>query len=341
MKKIKNKYLYQHLSFFFLLLVVVFSCFSWGCSTKAKLTPVVDKEYYPMALSLINQAQHSIHIIMLVMSSGYGVDDLKKALVEARKRGVEVEVLLNDDVRANRDTLTHLLREGIGARLDDEAKFTHNKLLIVDEKKVLVGATNWTTSSLFYNKEANILIESKLIGEYFENYFAALCQNSYKDPEIPLLSTPRVLPLVNREYSLYLAQLLKNGKKSIHIVMYEMYSPEIPKLLENLVDAQKKGLEVKVLLEKRWGDASRGLNYNNRLTAQYLTKHGIEVRFDSEDIITHAKLVIVDDTSVIGSSNWWEDIDTCNNSSVGIKDPEITAYFENYFQSLWKQGSPF
>lgn len=332
--------------FLFLLLVLLLSCLACTPGVKEEIIPVVNRDYFPTALEAINGAKGSIHIILLVMSSGYGVDELKDALVGARKREVEVKVLLEDGIKANQPTLSYLRSMDIDARPDDGARLTHNKMLIIDREKVLLGATNWSTSSLNYNNETNVLIQSPVIADYFENYFQALWENSYREPEIEKVSTSRITPIVNREHFPYLDDLLKKAKGKIHIMMYDMrYYPQYPegeaaRLLKDLIAAKQRGVEVKVLLEK--SDYHKRLNRTNTQTAQYLKENGIEVRFDPEDTITHSKLVIIDDTTLIGSCNWSQgQLERSHNSSVIINDPRAARSYEDYFNNLWRQGSPF
>ncbi len=332
--------------FLLLLLIVLLSCLACTQRVKEEITPVVNRDYFPTALEAFNGAKGSIHVILLVMSSGYGVDELKDALVGARKRGVEVKVLLEDGIKANQATIAYLRSMGIETKPDDGARLTHNKILIIDGEKVLLGATNWSTSSLNYNNETNVLIQSPVIADYFENYFQALWENSYQEPEINKVSTPRITPIVNREHFPYLDDLLKKAKKRIHIMMYDMrYYPQYPggeatRLLNDLIAAKQRGVEVKVLLEK--SDYHKRLNRTNTQTASYLKENGIEVKFDPEETITHSKLIIVDDVAVVGSCNWSHgQLERSHNSSVLINDPQVTGSYEEYFDNLWKQGSPF
>ncbi len=49
----------------------------------------------------------------------------------------------------------------------------HNKLIVVDEEKVLLGSQNWSTTGLMSNREASLLVEHAGIAGYFAEIFDA------------------------------------------------------------------------------------------------------------------------------------------------------------------------
>lgn len=49
----------------------------------------------------------------------------------------------------------------------------HNKLILVDDEKVLLGSQNWSTTGLTTNREAGLLVEHAGIAGYFARIFDA------------------------------------------------------------------------------------------------------------------------------------------------------------------------
>ena len=43
--------------------------------------------------------------------------------------------------------------------------------MVVDDKEVFVGSSNWGFSAFERNNEANVLIKNKEAVEYYQNYF--------------------------------------------------------------------------------------------------------------------------------------------------------------------------
>lgn len=94
-------------------------------------------------------------------------------LVRARKRGVDVTVVLEqDDGRKggvtgdNRDTAALLLQGGVKVIFDRADVVTHTKTAVIDGRYVYLGSHNLTQSALKHNNELSVVIESpELAGE--------------------------------------------------------------------------------------------------------------------------------------------------------------------------------
>ena len=73
----------------------------------------------------------------------------------------------------------------------------------------------------------------------------------------------------------------------------------------------------------------------NRRTAEFLSEKGVEIIFDDPEQITHAKLLIIDDSIIIGSVNWgYTPFFKYNNSTIIVDRREITEAFSGYFTDL-------
>ena len=114
-----------------------------------------------MYLIAINAARHTI-----ALSSSYFVPDelAIKALVAAKKRGVDVRIITpgpdidSDVVRAaSRERWGDLLKAGIKIA-EYQPTMYHVKALIVDAMMVSVGSTNFDNRSFSINDEANLNI---------------------------------------------------------------------------------------------------------------------------------------------------------------------------------------
>ncbi|RLG92430.1 MAG: hypothetical protein DRO36_01440 [Candidatus Hecatellales archaeon] len=149
--------------------------------TTVRIELLEDKEYYPEACRLISHANKSIQIIMYVVKYDSKhekdpVNVLLKGLVEAKKRGVEVKVLVDDvTLKSYPQTIKFLSENKIPVRLDPSRWVTtHTKMVIVDGKYLLVGSHNWTESALTRNHEVTVKIYSeKFAGEALK-YFDSL-----------------------------------------------------------------------------------------------------------------------------------------------------------------------
>ena len=143
---------------------------------------VLNDQYFQVAKKMIQEAKHSIQVMMFEM--GYYDRNpntpsnlLIRELINAKKRGVKVEVLLevregeDRTTKRNRHTGKVLSEGGVEVIYDSLFKTTHAKYLVVDGKLTLLGSTNWTYYALTSNNEASVLIQSKEVAKAFVDYF--------------------------------------------------------------------------------------------------------------------------------------------------------------------------
>ena len=149
-----------------------------------------------------------------------------------------------------------------------------------------------------------------------------------------------VQPIPNRLYYPAVHELLKQAKKSIHVVMFEMfYYRKYPESLENqlvhdLIDAHKRGVNVEVILEQ--GTFGKITRRNKREGGFMLSQAGLKVYFDSRSKTTHNKLIIVDERyTVIGSTNWsYYALEKNNEASVLIDSIPLAKFFLEEFNRI-------
>ena len=143
---------------------------------------VTDVQYFEVAKKLIHEAKYSIQVMMFEM--GYydqypntPSNLLIKELMNATKRGVKVEVILevkegeDRTTKRNRHTGKVLSEGGVEVIYDPLSKTTHAKLMVVDGQLSLLGSTNWTYYALTSNNEASVLIRSKELARAIIDYF--------------------------------------------------------------------------------------------------------------------------------------------------------------------------
>ena len=160
-------------------------------SNNTKIMVINDRDYYPVATHLINDAKKSIHMVMYEIrwygnpdSDYHEVSKLGVSLVNAKERGCDVKIILddgngygfsnNDLVEAAKNWKNYFESKGITVKFDWSNETTHDKLIIIDDDIVIVGSTNWSTSALDYNHEANAVIEDKKVAGEYEKYFEEL-----------------------------------------------------------------------------------------------------------------------------------------------------------------------
>uniref|UniRef100_A9AAK4 Phospholipase D/Transphosphatidylase n=1 Tax=Methanococcus maripaludis (strain C6 / ATCC BAA-1332) TaxID=444158 RepID=A9AAK4_METM6 len=139
----------------------------------------------------------------------------------------------------------------------------------------------------------------------------------------------RIEVLNDEKYYYYVLNRIKYAKKEIDVIMFSIYlNPKISELIDELVNARKRGVMVRVILEEEVG--------SNILAQSKLSSQHILVKFhDSKK--THNKLIIVDDTVIVGSHNWTDKALFENNESgIAISNENVLKEEKEYFESLWR-----
>lgn len=106
---------------------------------------------------LIGEAKSSIRMASYSLTS----NPIGKALVEARHRGVDVQLVIDKDHNGRRESrnsvASYLAANGIPVRVDYTVAIQHQKTIVVDGISVLNGSANFSAAAEKSNRE-NITI---------------------------------------------------------------------------------------------------------------------------------------------------------------------------------------
>lgn len=106
--------------------------------------------------NLIRSAQKTIQIAMFTWTRR----DLAQEVIEAHKRGVKVQVIL--DHHAGRGTgskvVDMLQNENISVRLSSGGPLLHHKFMLIDGSTLVNGSANWTLSAFTQNDDCFIVM---------------------------------------------------------------------------------------------------------------------------------------------------------------------------------------
>ncbi|MEW6097289.1 MAG: phospholipase D-like domain-containing protein [bacterium] len=183
MKKILTSTPQTKKTLFILLTISLFFITTVIFASVTNVKPIHNKDYFQKVHSLLLQAKKSIYMIMFEIRYYHKYPNspanrLVRDLMQAAKRGVDVEVILEQakefnekNSKANKEVGVMLTSAGIKVYLDSPYQTTHNKLILVDGIYTVVGSTNWTYHGLKKNNESSVLIESKEITNTFTKYF--------------------------------------------------------------------------------------------------------------------------------------------------------------------------
>lgn len=129
----------------------------------AMATPSVSVGFSPegtalqLVLKTISDAQQSIRL----MGYSFTSPEVVKGLIAAKRRGVDVKVVLDDRGNHGKSSvaaISLLVNAGISVRLDSDYKIQHDKVIVTDGRNVETGSFNFTRSADRYNSENALLL---------------------------------------------------------------------------------------------------------------------------------------------------------------------------------------
>ncbi|HCM9429377.1 phospholipase D family protein [Klebsiella aerogenes] len=146
-------------------------------SLKLNASPVVDVGFSPegTAQQLVIQTLKSAGNNIRLMGYTFTSPEIVRELVRAKRRGIDVRVVLDDEGnrgRGSQAAINTLLNAGIPLRTVSTFRIMHDKAIIVDNKTVSTGSFNYTRSAARYNSENVIVIRDfpSLAQKYLEHW---------------------------------------------------------------------------------------------------------------------------------------------------------------------------
>lgn len=116
----------------------------------------------------LSEARTSVYVQAYSFTSA----PIAKALLDAHKRGVHVDVILDKSNRTARySSADFLANQGVPTFIDAQHGIAHNKVMVIDEETVITGSFNFTRAAQEKNAENLIVIKDKaLAARYNENW---------------------------------------------------------------------------------------------------------------------------------------------------------------------------
>ena len=105
---------------------------------------------------------------ILVQAYSFTSKEIAKALVDAHKRGVRTEILLDKSNRKGKysaaDFTAHM---GVTTYIDPAHAIAHNKIMVIDKETVITGSFNFTTAAENKNAENVIILKNKDLAKIY------------------------------------------------------------------------------------------------------------------------------------------------------------------------------
>jgi phosphatidylserine/phosphatidylglycerophosphate/cardiolipin synthase-like enzyme len=149
----------------------------FGCSAVL----LTNKNYFPALIKSIDNAQDEIFMSIFSfktdMHKNSYPDRVLLHLSRAVQRGVKVKVILENSGgrdqkidEQNHRTKKNLEEKGVKVYLDSPQRTTHTKLIVIDQRLIILGSHNLTSSALKYNNEISVSLEDPALAKIARDY---------------------------------------------------------------------------------------------------------------------------------------------------------------------------
>lgn len=159
-----------------LLIFLILSLVACGNSpslTKAE-PPQIEVRFSPhggcteMIVRVIKSSQRRLYIQAYSFTSA----PIGEAIVEAKHRGVDVQIILDHSNRGDKHSLIPLMMENdIDVKIDAAHNIAHSKIMLIDDKDILSGSFNFSKAAENSNSENCLhIIDRKTMIAYEDNW---------------------------------------------------------------------------------------------------------------------------------------------------------------------------
>ncbi len=126
---------------------------------------------YKGILPILTQAKREIFVSIFYLTN----NEIINALIEAKKRGVDVKIIY-DAVAANsmKEKVRWLRVSGVSLKVENWGGKDHEKNMVIDGKYFITGSANFSNSGMKKNDENVLIFKSSAIAGFYQKHFLDL-----------------------------------------------------------------------------------------------------------------------------------------------------------------------
>jgi len=136
---------------------------------------IIGREYPEVITKLVKEAKQSIKILIYdwrwyPAECGATIQKFNNEILFASRRGVSVFALVNSNFICNVFADTKIKIKKINSK-----KTMHIKMIIIDDKYLLIGSHNLTKNAFAINHEISVLLDDEISVKRCNDFFANIC----------------------------------------------------------------------------------------------------------------------------------------------------------------------
>ncbi len=237
---------------------------------------------------------------------------------------------------AARRTSEHCERlEKIEVCYDDRPGLMHDKFAVLDDREVWTGSANWSYNGLHKNDNDLLVLTGEPAARLYHAAFEALWRRKPRPP------APATLELDDGAISVYftpgfgeaaLARIVRELDGAEREVWVAAFVLTHPRILAALNAAARRGVAVRVLLERRNLPDSREEDLDPR----------VELRQDANPAALHFKTIVIDERTVVtGSFNFTRSAAVRNDENLLVlTHPQLARRYKEKVWERWRRARP-
>ncbi|ADR36110.1 phospholipase D/Transphosphatidylase [Oceanithermus profundus DSM 14977] len=225
---------------------------------------------------------------------------------------------------------------GVDLCYDDRPGLMHDKFAVLDAREVWTGSTNWSYNGLHKNDNDLLVLTGEPAARLYHAAFAALWRRKPRPPAPATLELDgggRLSVFFSPGYGeAALERIVRELDAAEREVWVAAFVLTHPRVLEALNAAARRGVEVRVLLERRNLPDSREEALGPR----------VEVREDANPAAMHLKTIVIDERTVVtGSFNFTRSAVSRNDENLLVlTHPQLARRYKEKVWQAWRRAGP-
>ena len=270
----------------------------------------------------------------------FDLQSVADALIRAHDRGVNVQIVYDDEHTEQDPQMAMLARAGIKTIPDERSAFMHNKFLVVDGACVWTGSFNLTVNAAYKNNENAVYLCDQEIVQNYQTEFSEMFAGQF-GPTSPE-NTPHLLfDIDGARVQNYFApednvmdkviSTVADAKTSVRFLAFSFTDEN---LAQEMVELANRGVIIEGVFETRGASTDSSM-------CSYLSQNGASIRTDGNKYTMHHKVIIIDQEVVIfGSFNFSNNANKSNDENlVIVYDQALAKDFEQEFFRVYSQSN--
>ena len=285
-------------------------------------------------LELLASARHSLRLKQFTLTQ----HDILDALIRARKKGIDVRVMLNQHRasghRVNDETCEKLDAHGVKvAWANPEFDITHEKSVLVDDEVALIATFNMAKKYFGHTRDYGIVTRDPAqLAEIRRCFDADWKREKFR----PTHGSGLAWSADNSRPTM--AAIIDAARHRLDVQHPKFVDATI---LDRIAEAQHRGVHVRLLSGGKHGIS--GADAPDTFSSlRILRRAGVEVN-RQKHLKLHAKMIVADGKrALVGSMNIdHRSFDARRELGIVLDDAPLVERLSAIFASDWKQAEPY